>query len=336
MLSLGEGEVKICDLVSGRTKQAVYYLPDVDEKKLNRVSDLKMIFGTHTDKVKSRLRVNQLSIDEGLRLLEQGREPDEHVSKGTNRAYWALLKLKKSLLSREMDIRDQKKATFQINIPKNIDEFFGHVGVLGPTGSGKGYWITGLIIRMWRATNFLNRRRVYYVSAEAELDKTLNRLRIEKYEDWFVPIDCSYEAGIQSGLSPQDFWEEKIDGVLKHVRNGIIVLDDCQDGYYPKGALKTQDMLLRIGRHRNNSIIAVFHSIKNGQYTRQLCQSAWHLVLFGRAQRGRVRDFFNEVLGMPRREAQELVDHMNHCGRASVIRTLAPVSLICEKYIRLL
>ena len=83
-------------------------------------------------------------------------------------------------------------------------------------------------------------------------------------------------------------------------------------------------------------MISIFHSIRSGLYTRQLCQSAAHIVLFAKAQAGRVRDFFTDVGGLKRREAAELVVLMNKCGRASVIRVLAPVTVICEKYLKLL
>ena len=118
-----------------------------------------------------------------------------------------------------MDIRSEKDQHFEINFPKKADEFFGHMAVLGPTGSGKGWWITDLIKRMWQNTTFLQRRKVYYISAEATIDKTLDRIRIRKYADWFFPIDVSFEAGEASGMSPPEFWAERVSGQLSEVRN---------------------------------------------------------------------------------------------------------------------
>jgi hypothetical protein len=337
MISLvdGKGAVEICSMVHGRKRLPVYYHDEFDQQKLNRVENFRDLVKSHMGELQSRHRVTLPHLEAAIGLHERQSEPEETEHPHVRKMYWTLRDLKRTLLSREMDIRGEKQR-FEIGIPRVATEYFGHVAVLGPSGSGKGYWITGLILQHWKSASFLNRRRVYYVSAEATLDKTLKRLDVKKYEDWFIPIDVSYEAGLESGQSPEEFWAEHVDALLSNVRNAIIVLDDTQDGYSPKEALKTQDKLVRIGRHKNISVISVYHSIRNGMYTKQLLQSAWHVVIFGRAQRGRVRDFFHEVFGMPRREAQNLVDHMNQCGRAAVVRTLAPVTLICEKYMKLL
>jgi hypothetical protein len=339
MISLSESKdaVKLCDLVTGsRKRQPVFYVENEDDSRLNN-ADTRQLLGGHLPVLKSKLRVNQEHLDEALDVLASEREPTPDRHAGVHKAFWKMRELKHELLSREMDIRSEKDQRFEINFPKKIDGFFGHMAVLGPTGSGKGWWITDLIKRMWQNTSFLQRRKVYYISAEATIDKTLDRLRIKKYQDWFFPIDVSYEAGEASGMSPADFWAEKVGGTLAEVRNAIVVLDDVQDSYGDTtSVISTQNRLLRIGRHRNLSVVSVFHSIKNGPWTRQLTQSARFLVLFAKAQQGRVRDFFFEALGMPRREALELTKHIQKCGRASIIRTSAPVTLICEKYLKLI
>jgi hypothetical protein len=337
MISLVDSKnaVQICSLVQGRKRVPVFYHDEFSESKLNKVENFRSLVGGHLSSLQTRHRITKPNLESAISLHENNAEPSESDHPHVRKMYWTLRDLKKTLLSREMDIRGEKQH-FEISIPKTITDYFGHVAVLGPSGSGKGWWITGLILQHWKSATFLNRRRVYYVSAEASLDKTLERLQVKKYEDWFIPIDVSYEAGLESDLTPEQFWAERVDSLLSNVRNAIIVLDDTQDGFSPKESLKTQDKLVRIGRHKNLSVISVYHSIRNGMFTKQLLQSAWHVVIFGRAQRGRVRDFFHEVFGMPRREAQSLVDHMNQCGRASVVRTLAPVTLICEKYLKLL
>jgi len=339
MLSLQEGKhsVKICDLVTGKHKlSGVYFHPDECSEHMNHVDDVGSLLSGHTNAAKSRLRVNQESIDDSIKLLQGGHEPDEECTAPVAKAFWHFRELKHELLTRSMDLRDQSNQRFEINIPKKLDVFWGHVAVLGPTGSGKGWWICNLIKRHWQRATMLNRRKVYYISAEATIDKTLEILKIRRFEDWFVPIDISYEAGEASGKTPEDFWQSQVGSVISNARNAIVVLDDSQDGYAPREALRSQDRLCRIGRHRNISVISIFHSIRSGLYTRQLCQSSSHIVLFSKAQAGRVRDFFTDVIGLKRREAAELVKLMNKCGRASVIRVLAPVCVICEKYLKLL
>ena len=329
--------IKICDLVTGKHKrQDVNYIGEHDPEHRSKVDSIRALLVGHTDQSKTRLRVNDEAIQSAIQLLESGTEPGEEDSAHATKSYWFLKDLAEQLVTSQMDIRDQKNQRFEINFPP-IDQFMPPIAVLGPTNCGKGHFITRMVRRMWESTRSpLKRRKVYYVSSEATIDKTLDYLRIKKFEDWFWPIDVSQEAGEQSGLTPEDFWAQKVDAVISGVRDSVLVLDDTQDSYAPKMALKTQNRTARIARHRNNSLISVFHSIKNGIYTQQLLQSAGYVVLFGKAQRGRCRDWFYEALGMPRREAAALVRKMNHCGRASVIRLRAPVALICEKYIQLL
>jgi hypothetical protein len=338
MISLKEGPKStiLCDLVTKNKRQPVYYVDDVDKARINEV-DTRELLGGHMGALQTRLRVNKADMDSAVDLLHDETEPTQEHAAGVHKSYWEVRDLKHQLLTREMDIRDQKNQRFEINFPKKLDVFFGHLAVLGPTGSGKGWWITDLILRMWKSTSYLNRRNVYYISAEASIDKTLDRLRVRKYGDWFFPIDVSYEAGEASGQDMETFWEQKVTHALRDVHNCIVVLDDIMDAYGDSASiLRTQNRILRIGRHRNISVISCFHSIRSGPWTRQLTQSAGHLVLFAKAQQGRVRDFFHEVLGMRRSEALQLTKHLQSCGRATVVRTSAPVTLIAEKYLKLI
>ena len=290
MISLveGRGAVKICDLVTGKRKrQPVFYIDTQDETRMNQ-TDTRQLLGGHLPALKNKLRVNQLHLDEALDILASDREPSTERHSCVHKSFWAMRELRHDLLTREMDLRDQKGQHFEINFPKKIDEFFGHLAVLGPTGSGKGWWICDLILRMWQNTSFLQRRKVFYISAEATIDKTLDRLRIKRFQDWFFPIDVSFEAGEESSQSPQDFWADRVGSVLAECRNCVVVLDDVQDSFGDTtSVIQTQNRLLRIGRHRNISVISVFHSIKNGPWTRQLSQSARFLVLFAKAQQTR-------------------------------------------------
>ena len=337
MISLkgGKNAVELCEMVTGKKRTPVYYIDTVDKSKMN-VADSRELLGGHLDALQTKLRVNREHLDSALDLVQQDTEPSDEHGAATHKSYWELLDLRDQLLTREMDIRDQS-SHFEINFPKKLDEFFGHLAVLGPTGCGKGYWITSLILRMWKRCSYLNRRKVFYVSAEASIDKTLERLRVKRYEGWFFPIDVSWEAGEQSQMTPEEFWQRNVADRLQHVTNSIVVLDDVMDAYGDvNGILTTQNRILRIGRHRNISVISCFHSIRSGSWTRQLTQSARFLVLFAKAQQGRVRDFFHEVLGMRRGEALQLTKHLQTCGRATVIRTSAPVTIIAEKYLKLI
>jgi len=331
-----KGAKQICSLVTKKKKQPIYYIGEVDESRIS-TADTRTLLGGHIETLRNSMRIKQDHMETALQHLVENTEPEDEGHPHIKRGFWRLKELKQDLLTREMDIRSEKDQHFEINIPKKKEEFFGHMGALGASSSGKGYFITDLILRHWKSTSYLQRRHVYYVSAEATIDKTLNRLRVRKYEEFLHVIDVSFEAGEESNLSRQDFWLEKVEGAIGEVRDAIIVLDDVQDSYgLPSDVLTTLNRTLRIGRHRNLSVISVFHSIKNGAWTRQLTQSAKYLVLFPRSQQGRTRDFFYEVLGMPRREALDLTKFIQKCGRACIVRTHAPVCIICEKYLKLI
>lgn len=140
MLSLarGKGAVKICDLVhSARKKQDVYFLSDFSEKNMNKVEDVRAVVQGHLGKAKTRLRVNQESLESAIGLLQAGSEPDADTSAHISKSFWHLRELKKKLLSREMDIRDQK-SHFEINFPTKLEQFFGHVTGWAQAALGKG------------------------------------------------------------------------------------------------------------------------------------------------------------------------------------------------------
>ena len=170
MISLSEskGAVKICDLVTGKRKrQPVFYNDDEDKSRMNSV-DTRQLLGGHLPALKTRLRVNQEHLEEAMSILADNQEPDSEKHNGIHKAFWKMRELQTDLLTREMDIRSEKDQHFEINFPKKGDIFFGHLAVLGPTGSGKGWWITDLIKRMWESTTFLHRRKVYYISGRGK------------------------------------------------------------------------------------------------------------------------------------------------------------------------
>ena len=331
--------LSICEMVSGKAKQGkpVFYSPCIHEKSMNKVDDLHSLFKNHMEELKSKLRVTGPDLTGAIDILQTGKEPDHDTSAQQTKAFWALRKMKHSLLTSEMDIRGTKQS-FKLNaIPDKKSEWPGTFCILGPSGSGKTHWLAEMIKQHWTRTTPANRRKVIWLSSEVYIDKTLHILTdLKRFEEWWYPVDISIQAGRDSGLTPEDFWLQMVEPKIEHARDSIICWDDPQDSWCPNQCRVAIDRALRCGRHSNNCTVAIFHSIRNGLWTRQCLQSCKHTVLFCRAQKGRVRDFFRDFLGLTMGESRDLVTLLQDCGRATCIRLHNPVCIIAEKYLKLL
>ena len=181
------------------------------------------------------------------------------------------------------------------------------------------------------------RRHVYYLSPELHEDLTLRRISdVRKYEDWFHGIDVSIDAVEQSGQTPDTYFKQKVFDQVHHTRNSIIVCDDFQDSGIAGQLRKYTDRLLRTGRHKGQSTITLQHNLRNSQFSRQSVGSCKHIVLFPRAQRGKVMNFLKDTVGLSMRQAKELTELMSSTGRAAVLRMHAPMMLISEQYIKVI
>jgi hypothetical protein len=332
--------IAICEMIKGKRDKkpkTVYYCPVVNERHMNQVDDVHTLFKPHKEQMKSKLCVTDGDLQEGIDMLGGAHEPSDDTRPGVKKTFWHARKLKQCLLTSEMDLRGSDQ-TFRLQgIPKDRREWPGSFCVIGASGAGKTRWVVDMIQRHWKGATMLNRRKVIYLSSEVFIDKTLTMLTdMKKYEHLFVPVDLGIDTGIESGLSPDEFWLQKIEPKITDVRDCIIVFDDAQDSYCPARCRVAIDRGIRTGRHKNICTIALFHSIRNGQWTQQILQSAKHVCLFPRSQKGRVRDYFNTALSLTLNESRELTNLLQTTGRAAVVRLHNPVCIIAEKYLRLL
>ena len=331
--------VLLCEMVTGRQKKGkgVYYCPNMHEGTMNQCDDLHALFRDHMEPMQEKLRVSESDLTEGIDLLQGGNEPDGTENMSVRRSFWHARKLRKCLLTSEMDLRGTKDSFQLVGVPDDRRIWAGSFVVLGPSGSGKTHWVVEMLKRHWSRATLYNRRKCIYISAEVFQDATLRVLsETKRYENLYEPVDVSLQAGKESGLSPEDFWEQKVEPKLEHCRDCLIVFDDAQDSYCPNQCRVAIDLGLRTFRHRNSSVIALFHSIRNGVWTKQALQSAKHAILFPRAQKGRIRDFFKDFLGLTMNESRQLVQLLQSTGRACAVRLHNPVSVIAPKYLRLL
>ena len=339
MLSLKkkDGGIHVCDIQKGHAKPVpVYYYYEVDDTLLMQVDSYESLLKGHVPEIKDKLRVNQEVINQAIALLTHTKEPADDEKGPVRRAYYFLKKKARELLREEIDLRDVPEKAL-VNIPDKLDEWPGTAFVAGSSGSGKGYYVCSTILRHWKSASPLNRRHVFWCSPELHEDKTLRMISdVQKFEPWFHGIDIGHEAFEGSGLSGQQYFEEKVRNVLAHQRNAIIVLDDFQDSAIPNILRKYADRLLRTGRHKGTSTWTLQHSLRNSQFSRQAVQSCKHVTLFCRSQRGKCISFLKESVGLSLGQSRELVALMSQCGRHATLRMHSPMMLVCDDYVKLL
>jgi hypothetical protein len=190
---------------------------------------------------------------------------------------------------------------------------------------------------MFRATTPKNRRHVYWISNELMLDTTIQSLlNTEKWSPWFHGIDCSDRAFEESGLDGHGFFTEIKNQVEGGHRNSIVIFDDFQDSPIPILLRRYIDKLLRTGRHRGISAMSIQHSLRNSTYSKQSAESAKHIVIFPRSQKGKVINFLKDSASLPLGTAREIVALAVEDGRSAILRQHAPCCLISNKRVKLL
>ena len=339
MLSLKnkEGGVHVCDIVKGRAKpQPLYYYYDIDDALLMQVDDIEALLKSSLPGIKDKLRINQEVVNEAIALLKSDKEPADDAKGPVRRAYYFLKKKSRALLREELDLRDVPEKAV-INIPTKLEEWPGTEFIAGSSGSGKGFYATSKILRHWKEASPLNRRHIFWLSPELHEDKTLRRISdFKKYEAWFTGIDISINAFETSGLSADQYFNEKVKSILQHQKNSIIVFDDFQDSAIPNVLRKYIDRLLRTGRHAGTSTWSMQHSLRNSAFSRQAVQSCKHVTLFCRSQRGKCIQFLKDSVGLSLGQSRDLVALMSQCGRSATLRMHSPMMLICDDYVKLL
>jgi hypothetical protein len=130
----------LCELVTKGKRQPVFYVDELDKQRLN-VVDTKELLGGHIEALQNQLKVGKEDIHTAIELLHGEQEPNDTHHSRVHKAFWKSKKLRESLLTSEMDIRDQKGQHFEINFPKQIEVFFGRSLDLRGAGKATGFAI---------------------------------------------------------------------------------------------------------------------------------------------------------------------------------------------------
>ena len=176
-----------------------------------------------------------------------------------------------------------------------------------------------------------------YFSAEWLKDKTLEPLRDKKYREHVDGIDCSDE-GLKNSQwdTAEDFFKNEIQLRCDHAESCVIVWDDAMDMCCSRYIKPLINKMMRVARHQNVSLVVLLHCLRSASWSSQSHQSCKYITLFPRSQKGKIRDFINQDLGLTLRESRDLVKDFAQLGRVMTISLHCPQVCVGKNLIRLI
>ena len=328
MLSLKAGK-ELCDMLGGGT---LYFQQkrnlDGFTPSLEEVSGYRSRYNLSADMIKILHKA----------ILEV-HPPEDSKLRGK---YYKILQDLKLRYYNEFDLVGTD-SEFQINLPKKRSEFAGSILNQGSTGAGKGHFAVELILRNWKGKKS-HRRPVIWISPEADIDKTLKPLKAARYSRMFTPIDVSHDTisdFMEGGKTLEDFLQEKIlSEIEKAIPSTLIVADDIRDSqiaFLKTGGLhKKIEMLARVGRHKNVSIMLINHLILAGNYTKLLGSSQKWRILYPRANKSKIVQFLHTHLQLKLSEGKKIVERIAEHSRWMAVHMHSPNAIISAKLSMLL
>ena len=317
--------VQICILKDGKRKTPIYWHPKVKDDLRSMVEDLQSF---NTNAFRDRF---ELSRDQSNRIFDSLRK-DEVCSQHQSKFFKCKDFIHNSLIS-EMNIEDQP-GEFVIPFPPG-KHFCGHQLVVGSTSAGKTHTVVQKILANLKGPK-ADRRNFVYFSAEWNRDKTLGPLRDKKYAEFMDGVDCSEGALADSQWnSPEEFFLNEIK-IRCAQRDCVIVWDDAMDMVCSDLIRPLINSMMRVARHQNISMIVLLHCIRSASWSSQSHQSCKYITLFPRSQKGKIRDFANQDLGLSLPESRDLVKDFSQLGRVMTISLHCPQVCIGPKLIRLI
>jgi hypothetical protein len=317
--------VQICILKDGKRRTPIYWHPKIKSDLRSTVENLQSF---NTPAFRDRF---ELSRDQSNRIFDSLR--DEVVCKQHQSKYFKCKEWIQASLLSEMNIEDQS-GEFVIPFPPGTD-FCGHELVVGSTNAGKTFLVVQKILANLKGPK-ADRRKFVYFSAEWNRDKTLEPLRNKKFSEYVDGVDCSEDGFRNSQYStPEEFFLNEIK-IRCAQRNCVLIWDDSQDMCCPDLIRPLINSMMRVARHQNISLIVLLHSIRSAAWSSQSHQSCKYITLFPRSQKGKIRDYVNQDLGLTLPESRDLVKDFAQLGRVMTISLHCPQVCIGPKLIRLI
>jgi hypothetical protein len=308
---------------------SVLWSPIIKDEYRNSIDDLDYFFSD--DQFRDRFELNTTESQSIKQALETNCVCDKYQKK-----FFKCKKFVYDSLNNEMDLSNTDDK-FVFNFPAGSESYAWSTFVCGSSSSGKTHWCCSLLLRNLNG-KAKDKRNFIYISNELEIDKTLQPLRDDKYREHFTGIDISEDAIEGSGLSPVEFYHEKVKMRIDAAPRGTVCcIDDAMDTHPELADLIRRQIvkLQRVGRHKGVGLIYLLHSLKSGLWSSTAYSSCRYIVVFPRSMKNRIRKLFEDELGLPKREAERHIRDFAQSGRAMVMRMHAPSCFINEKLLRL-
>ena len=315
----------------GKESTPVYWHPTIKPELRNSVESLDHFF--KNDTFRDRFELSGPEASEIQASLER-----DEVCCSYQKKFFKCKRFISDSLYQEMDIESDNKK-FVLDFPPGGETYGWCTFCCGGSGSGKSHWCISRIERNLKGPK-KDRRTFMYCSAELSLDKTLAPVRDnEKYKDNFVGIDISEDAIKESGLTPSEYYEQKIQIRVDTAPPGTILLCDDYRDSVPEVAERMRrliDRIQRVGRHRKLGLIFILHKLKSGMWSSTAYSSCKYIVVFPRSQKNKIRDLLEKDFGFTKRMARRTVEDFAQTGRACWIHCHAPNFIANDNLLRLI
>jgi hypothetical protein len=315
----------------GKESVPVYWHPTIKPELRNSVETLDFFF--KNDDFRNMFELSGPEADAIQESLDRDEVCCQHQKK-----YFKCKRFISESLYQEMNIESDNKK-FILDFPPGGESYGWCCFCCGGSGSGKSFWCIDRILRNLKGPK-KDRRNFIYCSAELSLDKTLAPVRDnERYKDNFVGVDISEDAIKDSGLTPGEYYDQKIGIRVDTAAPGtILICDDYRDSV-PEVAERMRRMIdrtQRVGRHRKLGLIFILHKLKSGMWSSTAYSSCKYIVVFPRSQKNKIRDLLEKDFGFTKREARRTVSDFAQTGRACWIHAHAPNYIANDNLLRLI
>ena len=322
-------------IVDGRKEMPVYWHPRKNESLRQDVD-----FNDWIESRKFRIKY-KLTKAQQLQIIDHLMDDTAPENAGLRNTFYTIRSDIENRLYTEINLTGGDEIFQPLWYPEDKKLWPGHQFVAGSSGAGKTGTMTYNYIKPNLDGPAKYRRRFLYLSAEANIDKTLKPLRKKKYADWIRFIDLSTESVEKHGLvdvkgDSETYWKEVVKPAIDSMGEGsCIIMDDFQDaaGQLPSLLRRWSNTALRTLRHKAVGVTLLMHSIKSAAFSSQAHNTVKTFVLFPRTQKAKISDWLVKDLGLSMKEARGISD-FSDSGRWLYINVHSPQFMCNEKLVR--
>lgn len=174
-------------------------------------------------------------------------------------------------------------------------KFDGHTFIAGATESGKSFFIKRMILN-----DKLHRPVILFTNLTGD--------------------DVSFR-GIEDMVKFDPNSNHNWNWVLSNFANKILIFDDIRNNTIIKNF---KDKMIEEGRHSNTVVICVNHALKDYYVTKVANNDCRFIVTFPSSNRGHVRKYLKDEIGLTRKQLNRLMKISNQEGRYLIIHKFTP------------